>query len=60
MTGAEYSVLGVEVAPALDRFRFHMPTRFREAEGRCFLSGVVVTFDEKSGKSVKINRLIVR
>ena len=60
MTGAEYSVLGVEVAPALDRFRFHMPSRFREAEGSCCLCGVVVTFDEKSGKSVKIDRLIVR
>lgn len=60
MTGAEHSVLGVEVTPALDRFRFHMPTRFKEAEGNCFLCGVIVAFDEKSGKSAQIQRLIVR
>ncbi|MCD7891859.1 MAG: YmdB family metallophosphoesterase [Ruminococcus sp.] len=60
MTGAEESVLGVEIQPAVDRLRFHMPTRFRETGGKCFSCGVVAEFDEKTGKSHKIERLIIR
>ncbi len=60
MTGPEHSILGVSVKPALDRFRFHFPTRFTEADGNCFCNGVVITFDEKCGKCTKIERLILR
>ncbi len=60
MTGPEYSCLGVEIKPALDRLRFRMPVRFRESEEKCFLCGVVATFDEKSGKSYKIERINIR
>lgn len=60
MTGPELSILGVEIAPALDRFRFRFPTRFTEASYPCFLNGVVVTFDEKTGKCTKIERIILR
>lgn len=60
MTGAEISCLGVEIKPAVDRFRFHMPVMFKEAEGKCFLCGIVVEFDEKIGKSHKIERIIIR
>lgn len=60
MTGPENSVLGVEIQVAVDRLRYRMPVRFNEAEGSCFLCGVVVEFDEKIGKSNKINRIIVR
>ena len=60
MTGPEESILGVAVQPAMDRFRFHFPTRFTEAEGSCFCNGVIITFDQKCGKCTKIERLIVR
>ena len=60
MTGVEKSCLGVEIKPAVDRLRFRMPVRFREAEGKCFLCGVIVTFDEKSGKAQNIRRIIIR
>ncbi len=60
MTGPEYSCLGVEIKPALDRLRFRMPVKFRESEEKSFLCGIVVTFDEKSGKSHKIERINVR
>lgn len=60
MTGVEDSCLGVDEKNAVDRFRFRMPVRFREAEGACFLCGVVVEFDEKSGKSHKIQRIVIR
>lgn len=60
MTGPENSCLGVEIKPAVDRLRFRTPVRFKEAEGECFICGIVVEFDEKSGKSYKIERLIIK
>ena len=60
MTGAENSCLGVETQIIIDKFRFHMPSKFNEAEGDCFLNGVVVEFDERSGKAVTIDRVIIR
>ena len=60
MTGPEISSLGAAIQPAIDRFRFRTPARFKEAEGSCFMCGVYVQFDEKSGKSHKIERLIIR
>ncbi|MBP5361737.1 MAG: TIGR00282 family metallophosphoesterase [Ruminococcus sp.] len=60
MTGPEISSLGAAIKPAIDRFRFHIPVRFKEADGNCFLCGICVEFDEKCGKSHKIERLIIR
>lgn len=60
MTGPEYSCLGVDIKSAVNKQRFHMPARFKEAEGKCFLCGLCVEFDEKTGKSHKIDRLIIR
>lgn len=60
MTGPEHSCLGVEIKPVLDNFRYHIPARFIEASGECFLCGIAVEFDEKSGKSHKIERIILR
>lgn len=60
MTGAENSVLGTDKKIALERMHFHMPVRYREAEGTCFLNGVLVEFEKKSGKCTEIISLIVR
>lgn len=60
MTGTEISCLGIEIQPVLNKFRFRTPARFMEADGDCFLCGVCVQFDEKIGKSHKIERVIVR
>ncbi len=60
MTGPEISCLGVDIKPVVQRFRFRTPVRFTEAEGDCFMCAVCVQFDEKSGKSYKIERLIIR
>ncbi len=60
MTGPEMSVLGVDIKPAIDKQRFHYPVRFVESPNPCFLNGVIVEFDEKLGKSTKIERIIER
>lgn len=60
MTGAERSILGVKIKPATDRFRFHMPVKFTEAESSPFMCGVIVSFDEKTGSAYSIKRICVR
>lgn len=60
MTGPELSVLGVKSEIAIEKLRFHAPVTFVESENPCFINAVVVSFDEKTGKSTKIQRIIKR
>lgn len=60
MTGPENSVLGVKNELAVDKMRLHYPVRFEESEEPPFLNGVIIDFDEKTGKARSIERLIVR
>lgn len=60
MTGAEFSVIGTTISDATTRQKYHIPIQFTEAEGDMFMCGVVVAFDEKTGKCTKIYKLIVR
>lgn len=60
MTGVEESVLGVDKQIAVDRLRLHVPVRFEEAKGACFLNGVLVEYEKNCGICTKIAPLIVR
>ena len=60
MTGPEISCLGADIGPVINTYRFHMPERFTPSANPCFLCGVVIAFDEKTGKSHKIERIIIR
>lgn len=60
MTGAERSILGVKIKPAIDRFRFHMPVQFTEAESSCMMCGVIISFNESNGIAYNIKRIVVR
>ncbi len=60
MTGAEDSVLGVKKEIAIDRMHLHLPIRFEEAEGACWMCGVILEYDKKTGKCTKIETAIVR
>lgn len=60
MTGPEESVLGVQKEPAIEKQRFGVPVRFVEADTPCFVCGVVVEFDEKTGKAISIERIMER
>lgn len=60
MTGPEESVLGVEKSIAIEKQRIQMPVRFEEAHTPCFVCGVVVDFNEKTGKANSIERFIER
>lgn len=60
MTGTEFSVLGIKTSCALTKMRLHMPNKFVEDDGPCFLNGVIVDFSEDCGKCNTIERIIVR
>lgn len=60
MTGPEESVLGVEKSAAITKMKLHIPVRFTEAQTPCFINGVVVDFDEKTGRARSIKRIIKR
>ena len=59
-TGPEHSVLGVKKELSIQRQRFHLPVRFEEAEGSCCINGVIVDFDEKTGRANGIRRLNIK
>lgn len=60
MTGAEESVLGVCKEPAIEKMKMHHPVKFVQAETPGMINGVIVEFDEKTGASKSIERVIYR
>lgn len=60
MTGPELSVLGVESSIIINKLKYHTPVKFYESKEKCFINGVVISFDEKLGKATKITRIIQR
>ena len=57
MTGPHDSIIGVEVEPALGRFRNGMPARFETASGNPRLNAVVIEADEVTGLATDIERI---
>ena len=57
MTGTPDSVIGTRHDIAVQRFISQVPTRFKPAEGRAALNGVLVDVDESSGRATAIERL---
>ena len=57
MTGAYYSVLGMDRKMIVDRFVTKLPQKFTLADGGAQFNGVVLDIDEASGKSRGITRL---
>jgi len=57
MTGPSDSVIGVKVAPVLERFLTGMSRRFEPATGPVELNGVHVACDPRTGKAKSIRRV---
>lgn len=60
MCGAELSVLGVKKELAIEKQRTKCPVRFTESDEAPFFNGVLMQIDEKCGKALGIERLIIR
>ncbi len=57
MTGPHDSIIGVEIEPALGRFRNAMPARFETATANPRLNAVVIEADDATGLANDIERI---
>ncbi|HSP54016.1 MAG TPA: TIGR00282 family metallophosphoesterase [Dehalococcoidia bacterium] len=58
MVGALRSVLGMAVEPVIERFLTQLPNRFEPVEkGPAVFNSIVLQIDERSGKTISIQRL---
>lgn len=57
MTGPHDSILGVDTESVLYRFTTQLPVRFKTAQGRGRLDGILLDIDEKSGRTGFIERI---
>lgn len=60
MTGPHQSIIGVEVAQSLARFRFGRSSRFEAAKGDVRLHGAVATVRSGAPKALNMQRIQVR
>ncbi len=56
MTGAEDSVLGMQVDQAVGRFLGALPQRFQQADGPCVLNAVLFTIDTAARRCLRVER----
>lgn len=57
MTGPHDGIIGVEIAPALERFKTALPSRFETAKGNPRLHGVLIEAEVDTGRATSIARL---
>ncbi len=57
MTGPSYSVLGVKKEIIINRLKNNDMSKFELADGSCMLNACIFEIDEKSGKTIKIERI---
>lgn len=57
MTGVINSVLGVKNEISVDFMKTGMPARFDAAEGACMLNGCIFEIDDKTGKTLSVERV---
>ena len=59
MTGPVLSCLGVKPELSIEKMRTKLPVRFAVADGECAMDGVLFTLDDKSGRTVDVQRIRV-
>ena len=57
MTGPHDSIIGMDKAAVLEKFRTGLPVRLETATGNPRLNGLVITADEATGRALAIERL---
>ena len=57
MTGPQNSVLGVKPEIIIEKFRTRLPVRFELQRGECKLEAALFEIDEKSYKTISVERL---
>lgn len=59
MTGPLQSVLGIKPELVINKLKYQMPTRFENAVGDMILCGSLIEADEKTGKALSIERVVI-
>ena len=60
MTGPLNSILGVKPELVIRKMRTKMPVRFDWADGCCHICGAVFHIDEKTGRTLSVERLEIQ
>lgn len=60
MTGPCRSVIGVRPEAAIAKMTTHMPTRLDYADGECMLNGAVFEIDPATGRTLSVERIILK
>ena len=60
MTGPEESVIGMKSEGVIRRFLRQTPVRFEPATGGAMLNGVLIDFDDATGRPSSIRRIFER
>lgn len=60
MTGPCESVLGVKPQIIIDKLKNKLPQRFDWADGECKLDCILFSVDEKTGKTIEVERMEIR
>ncbi len=60
MCGPVQSVLGIEPALTIKKFKTNLPVRFENAGGEYMINGCIIDIDEKTGKAQNIERVDIR
>lgn len=59
MTGPVNSVLGIKPELVISKFKYMMPARFEIADGEMMMCGCLIEADEKTGKAISVERVII-
>lgn len=57
MTGAVQSVLGVTPSLAIAKMKTNLPVKFENPDGQCKMEGCIFEIDNKTGKTIGVERL---
>lgn len=60
MTGPVLSVLGLEPAAVIKKFTTAMPQRFTTSKNEVQMCAMVFEIDEKTGKTVQVERIVIK
>ena len=60
MTGPEHSVIGMNIDASIKRFETTLPEKYKIAEGRCILNGVIFEVDDNTLKVKNIRRIYIK
>lgn len=60
MCGPANSILGVQPEDAVKKQRYHVPVKFRVADGPCMLNAVLFCLNDESGLCTQVQRIDLR